>query len=56
MTITLVPQCVDSLTLDDPEQLAFRYGGTVERHGDKYRLVGAVVDGRRIATIGPVAA
>lgn len=43
------------LTLDDLEQLAFRYGGTVERDlgVDRYILRGALIDGRRV-NLGPV--
>jgi len=43
-----------TLTLDDLEQLAFTYGGTIEpRPGNRYVLVGAVIDGRRVC-LGPV--
>lgn len=44
------------LTLDDLEALAFHYGGTIERNvaDDTYRLVGALVAGRRV-DFGPVA-
>lgn len=42
------------LTLDDLEQLAFRYGGSIEpRPGDRFVLVGALIDGRRV-NLGPV--
>lgn len=43
------------LTLDDLEQLAFRYGGTVEKDlsTGKYLLRGVVIDGRRV-DLGPV--
>lgn len=52
---TLVP-VRGALTLDDLEQLAFTYGGTIEAlPGNRYRLVGAVMDGRRI-NLGPVSA
>lgn len=57
---TLVPLTlpnVDGLTADDLEAIAFTYGGTIERNvrTNTVRLVGAVVDGRRV-TLGPVAA
>lgn len=43
-----------SLTLDDLEALAFRYGGTLERNvaTNTVRLVGALIDGRRV-DLGP---
>lgn len=58
MTTTLVPITlpnVDGLTADDLENLAFTYGGTVERNvrTNTVRLVGAVFAGRRV-TLGPV--
>lgn len=45
-----------SLTLDDLERLAFTYGGEIQTHPRGYILVGAVMDGRRIPILGPVAA
>jgi hypothetical protein len=51
-TLTLVR---GGLTMDDLEAMAFRYGGDIEPVGEhKARLVGAVVDGRRLPPIGPV--
>lgn len=45
------------LTLDDLEALAFKYGGTIEpRPGGRFVLVDAVMDGRRVPVLGPVAA
>lgn len=53
-TTALVP-ALGKLTADDLESLAYRYGGTIEPVGsDKLRLVGAVMDGRRLPPIGPV--
>ena len=43
------------LTLDDLEQLAFRYGGTVERTRTGWQLVGAVIDGRVIPSLRVIA-
>lgn len=50
----LVPQ-PNTLTMDDLERLAFKYGGWLEPVGsEKARLVGAVMDGRELPPIGPV--
>ncbi len=58
-TLTLVPLTVPpvaGLTMDDLEALASTYGGTIERNPltNRCTLVGAVMNGKRIAKIGPV--
>ncbi|WP_148046092.1 hypothetical protein [Nocardioides marmoriginsengisoli] len=58
-TLTLVPltvRAVAGLTMDDLEELAFKYGGTIERNPltNRCTLVGAVIGGKRIDKIGPV--
>ena len=53
MSGSIIP--ATQLTLDDLEQLAFKYGGTIELDlgADRYILRGALIDGRRV-NLGPV--